>query len=256
MRQLKYTNILLSLVSIIFFLGGAELCLRVKITPFYRDNYYIRYDGWVTSMLNQGRYIPDPITLFKINPRFSGYTHINHQGFRDTKDYTFHKAEGVYRIACIGDSVTFSVATEVQESYPKILEHILNDRNDKIKYEVLNFGIPGYTSYQGLKLLESYVLRYSLDLVIINFGWNDMWDIPQEVQEDKNQRMVPTFILRCSNILERLKFYQLLEKIINDVQMQFRKGSKELWRTRVSLEDYAKNYRKMVSLLKGKKLTV
>ena len=43
--------------------------------------------------------------------------------------------------------------------------------NDR-KYEILNAGVAGYSSYQGLKRFESEVERYQPNLVLVSFGWN------------------------------------------------------------------------------------
>lgn len=245
-----YKNILLSLLSLIIFFGGIEIFLRFNKFSFHQENYYIRYDSWITSMLNQGNFLPDSKVLFKINPRSSEFRDINKQGFRDIEDYDLSKDKGIYRIACIGDSVTFGSCSDTQNSYPKILEGLLNNNSANKQYEVFNCGIPGYTSYQGLKLLEHYLLPYSLDLATISFGWNDIWNTYGKVGEDKNQKPASPFILGCLNLLERSKSYQLLEKIIYSIQVEFRKDKNKGCSSRVSLEDFGNNYKEMISLLK------
>lgn len=75
------------------------------------------------------------------------------------------------RVLCLGDSCTFFDGRTVPP-YSVVLEHLLG--GDRV-VEVINAGVPGYTSYQGLAWLESELLEYAPDVVTVYFGWNDTW---------------------------------------------------------------------------------
>ncbi len=71
------------------------------------------------------------------------------------------------KIVAFGDSLTFGHGIEKNENkWTSIIERELN-------YEVINSGINGNTSTQGLSRIKEDVLVYKPDYVIVNFGMND-----------------------------------------------------------------------------------
>ena len=76
-----------------------------------------------------------------------------------------------FRILAIGDSTTFGLGVQQMESWPSQLQQILDPGADNI--EVINAGVPGYSSVQGLRFLEKRGLALHPDLVIATFGTND-----------------------------------------------------------------------------------
>lgn len=83
------------------------------------------------------------------------------------------RRKGAPRIACLGDSATYGVGVPFERTYVgrvgAALEHRLGTR-----VEMINAGCPGYSSYQGVKLLESRILAMQPDVVTLLFGaWND-----------------------------------------------------------------------------------
>ncbi len=96
----------------------------------------------------------------------------NSDGYR-TAEIPTKKGEGVFRVAVLGDSTAFGWGVEPQERYSQILEDKLNALGTGFRYEVMNFGIPGYTSCHGREVFERYALKYSPDMVIFTFGAND-----------------------------------------------------------------------------------
>ena len=97
---------------------------------------------------------------------------INSHGFRG-HEYAFEKAKDVFRIAVIGDSITWGY-TELSETYPKVLERELKRNIKDKKVEVLNFGIQGVGLQNHLAILTERVLKYSPDLIIVGLCLNDL----------------------------------------------------------------------------------
>ena len=97
--------------------------------------------------------------------------HTNARGFR-SPDFEEAKRPGMFRIICLGDSSTFGMNVDDADAYPQVLQRLLDERAPG-RFEVLNLGVPGYSSRQGLELLRQQALGYQPDLVIFAFGTND-----------------------------------------------------------------------------------
>ncbi len=102
-------------------------------------------------------------------------------------------------IVCHGDSITAGGNLAAEEKYPAVLESLFPAA------KVVNTGIGGNTSSQGLARLEKDVLTrkpnsYAPDLVLLLFGTNDSvltapgkYRVPVEKYQDNLRQM----ILRC-----------------------------------------------------------
>jgi lysophospholipase L1-like esterase len=69
-------------------------------------------------------------------------------------------------IVGFGDSLTFGYGVEEKDKWTTILEETLGCR-------VINAGVCGNTSSEGLARIEADVLKHHPDYVLINFGMND-----------------------------------------------------------------------------------
>jgi len=134
----------------------------------------------------------------------------NREGFR-TRNLSKAKEPGVYRILFLGDSTTFGWGVEQDERFSDLLEKRLNAGGSGIHYEIVNLGLPGYSSYHGRIILDRYGLRYSPDMVILSFGANDSHVVPKAVK-----RMIqrPTWKEKAAVVLSGLKMVRLLQKIL------------------------------------------
>jgi lysophospholipase L1-like esterase len=132
-------------------------------TPVWRDSDRIallrRFRPWLPKE-------------FRSNPVWR--IALNEEGFRSAP-FSTTKKPGVLRVACIGDSWTFGMNVDQDQMYPARLEALLkaNPPAGARDVEVMNFGILGYTSFQGLQLLKTRVLDFQPDVVVIGFGMND-----------------------------------------------------------------------------------
>ncbi|MDP3939360.1 MAG: GDSL-type esterase/lipase family protein, partial [Deltaproteobacteria bacterium] len=62
--------------------------------------------------------------------------------------------------------------------YPAVLQKLFDQNFGSGRIQVMNFGIIGYSSFHGLRVLRREVLAYDPDYVIIRFGWNDLLASP------------------------------------------------------------------------------
>lgn len=112
-----------------------------------------------------------PGLQWELTPGFTSekYT-INSQGFRGV-EFTVNKDSSVKRIACIGDSHCFGLGVyEDARIYPSLLQEKLSTQQ---RVEVLNFGVPGYNTWQEFSQLQNVVLELKPDIVILGFFFND-----------------------------------------------------------------------------------
>jgi len=99
---------------------------------------------------------------------------VDSAGFRG-RETGVEKPAGCYRIIALGDSATFGVHVGDGETYCAVLEGMLNadPGRGRRTFEVINAGVIGYTTRQGLIYLQRDLLRYSPDCLVVSFAVND-----------------------------------------------------------------------------------
>jgi lysophospholipase L1-like esterase len=83
------------------------------------------------------------------------------------------KPERTFRVLAVGDSCTFGSGSRTDQTYPWKLQEILRAEHPELGVEVVNAGVPGYTSYQARRYLEVEGFRLAPDAVVIAVGFND-----------------------------------------------------------------------------------
>ena len=138
-------------------------------------------------------------------------------------------------IVCFGDSITAGYA--VRRGFPSFLLESLRQRFPDSKIEMINSGISGDTSQDGLGRLDWAVLSYEPDLVTINFGINDcVLGLSREEFEMNLVEMVrriragpdSEILLLSSQPLESppydqrvLDYYQTVERVAKEMNVGF-----------------------------------
>jgi hypothetical protein len=93
---------------------------------------------------------------------------INSAGFRGP-EFTIEKPEGVFRILNLGDSVVMGWGVEEKDTYGRQLEGFLNQNSDgKLRYEVINAGVPGWNLDNELAYLQGAGLSLDPDLILLD----------------------------------------------------------------------------------------
>lgn len=186
-------NILLSIGSVLLVLIIAEVIMR----------FSWRMSGWVERPVYQRS--SNPYLRYELIPNAeSGNLSINSDGFRD-REYSFIKPPNTFRIVMLGDSETLSIMLQEKETLARQLENLLNEKSQNLNYEVLNFGVEGYNTFQELEQLNAKGLRYDPDLIILNYVLND--PEPGEYYFNK------TFLMRHSALV-RYFTYRIKKALI------------------------------------------
>ena len=90
-------------------------------------------------------------------------------------------------ILAFGDSLTYGTGARRSESYPSVLSHLA-------KLEVINEGVPGDTTADGLKRLETALKEHKPALVLLCLGGNDFLRKRQESETIKNLETILALI--------------------------------------------------------------
>lgn len=108
------------------------------------------------------------------NGEFKVFYSINSLGMRD-KEHNVTKRRGITRILTIGDSFTEGFGVEQNESYPIILDSLVNK---EYNVEVFNAGIGGYSPDTEYIYLKELITIVKPDIVLLGFYvGNDIQDI-------------------------------------------------------------------------------
>lgn len=112
-----------------------------------------------------------------------GVLHIhNRDSMRVLGDFP-PKRPGTFRIIALGDSLTYGYGIAEQDTYPRVLERLLNET---FRVEVLNLGVPAAQSEDIYRILQQKLPLLRPDLVIYGMCLNDF--LPPGVDQDDNSR--------------------------------------------------------------------
>src|SRR5579862_208564 len=199
---------------------------------------------------------------FRANPTWK--IALNEEGFRS--EPFGPKPASTIRVACVGDSWTFGMNVNQDQTYPARLAAWLRTLDPGARFEVENFGVLGYSSFQGRRLLETRILAMNPDVVAIGFGMND-----SEVAGYRDRDMVvaspPRWTTRLKERAADVEIYKLLNFVALSLKFHPRPldaylkeeaeakstaastdyESLDPW-TRVSPHDYDVNIRSMIGL--------
>lgn len=103
-----------------------------------------------------------------------------------------HKAANTFRIALLGDSFAFGWGVEQQESFAQRIEDNLNrSYQGHPAVEVLNFGVPGYSTFQEAHQYLDKGVAFKPDAIVVFFIQNDFGP-PFFIRNIGDQGLVPS----------------------------------------------------------------
>jgi len=192
--QVSYKKqfIVIFLLILVFF-TGLEILLRTydffnpycdfMTNPVSKDyDYDLKKqicDMWSVRLL----YL-DPVTGISQNVPNQHFptVNMNSHGFRGPEIFK-EKPENVYRIFMLGGSTTFSIrAFSDQHTISGYLNQNFDEIETSKKIEVINAGIDAITSTDELQLVQSKIVKFSPDLIIIYDGHNDVINFPGKIK--------------------------------------------------------------------------
>jgi len=199
-----------TLLSFIALEGTARIWLNHFATP-EQSMEYVLYTDLDDQQI---RWSPHHYLNYYLTPGYSrGLTYHNTLGYRD-REFRVKKQAGRYRIVALGGSSTYTSEVEDnRKTFTAQLERILVNEYHYRRIEVINAGVPDYTSWESLINLEFRVLDLEPDLVIIYHGTNDVharFVVPTAYKGDnsgkrKRWQPIPVPLLDHSTVLRIIR---------------------------------------------------
>lgn len=176
----------------------------------------------------------------------------NNDGLNDVQNYPINKKNGTFRIITLGDSFTYGQFVDTKNNWTEILENKLNSKKickNIDKFEVINFGVPGFDPTYEVEQYRQKGIKYNPDLIIwmlidyarfcdtsipivsnyakdTNTNFEDSWEIIRnnyiknhdrsEIENDQRKN-----ILKIRNFYQGhiffIDYYNTHQKIINNI---------------------------------------
>ena len=237
------------LLAALLFFGLAEAGLRLAGFRFDTQPRYMQF-GYPDARDLAEVFQPDPALLWRLHPGelyAPDHIPVSQQGFRG---FGFEpvKTAGTFRIIALGDSCTFFGRLT---SWPERLAKKFGDADPGRAFEAINLAVPGYSSWQGRRLLETEGLALDPDLALIYFGWNDHW--LHFGAPDRLQRLPRSRLVQARSLLARFRLFQLTSWAVAKARAAARSeapaGAGEgCPACRVPLPEFRDNLRAMIAL--------
>jgi|GEM_PF-1669318 len=192
-----------------------------------------------------------PTLHYQMRPGFTGEIYkapveINSFGFRG-REFSIEKSD-TFRIVCMGNSCTFGNEVKLSETYPYLLEKRLKQRlGDEV--QVINAGIPGYSSYQGKILWEEKIAVLQPDIVVVSYGFNDRRTVPDIGWQDGAE-----FFRRNAKAQSRMEFFRrsyLCKWLLHILNLDEKIPKIEGYAVRVDKEQYEANMQEIAGEAKS-----
>jgi lysophospholipase L1-like esterase len=171
-----YHNLQLIILAVFTTFLIIEVLARLFVWQWATPEQFLRYASYaqLKARYQVARFISDRHLGYVTTPDYNwdGNRH-NSLGFRGA-EIVLPKPAGVYRIVCLGGSTTYSDGVQdYAQSYPALLETYLRERG-LANVDVVNAGVPGYTSLETLINLQTRVLDLEPDLIVVYHGINEV----------------------------------------------------------------------------------
>ncbi|MBI5816537.1 MAG: hypothetical protein HZB29_13100 [Nitrospinae bacterium] len=222
MKQIKFYFIaallfvlLIELIcrAIIFqnpFIGVSILINRLDVPPIYSG-----VAGAIDPSVPLIGDLPPKTDQYSIdNPERPYRITSNNIGARKSRNIQIPKPANLYRIFCVGDSFTFGPYLSGDDTYPELLELMLNDdKAAEVKYETVNLGMNGYYLNQEADLIMNGSKAAAPDLVILQLLDNDVpgyanahqYQFPRIKHETGRLRRIYSFLARNVAVVRILR---------------------------------------------------
>ncbi|GAB4321862.1 MAG: hypothetical protein Kow0059_16720 [Candidatus Sumerlaeia bacterium] len=243
-----------SLIVLIFTLALLEIAVRLIWPPLQTRGPFEQPPEQVTGR-DVSVFQSDPLLFWRLRPNVRGenwdYTTVSTNSLglrygeiRPKAALARETGRPVFRILCVGDSVTFGYRTPAGSTFSAVLERTLRAAFPATHWEVIPLACPGYSTLQSYHHLEQRIGTLEPDFLILNSGWNDvqLTAYPDRLVFDESRALRSAHgWLRRSQLYLRMRRWLLNSKAPAPVERQ---GPTR----RVSRDDYTDNMMRMAAL--------
>lgn len=158
----KHKNLLNNLSLLFIVLSIIFLSDRLLLAKYGKGLW--KYDAVL-------HYKQRPNTVFTWGKNYNNkLIKINSNGYHDD-EFSLVKSKNEYRIFMLGNSITMGHGVTKEETFSSQLEKL--PLTSKIKLNVFNLGVQGYSTEQELEVLKREI-KYDPNLIILEFCLNDI----------------------------------------------------------------------------------
>ncbi|MCX8070847.1 MAG: SGNH/GDSL hydrolase family protein [Candidatus Binatia bacterium] len=222
----------------------------------------LRWGGWgerCNVPLNSVFWVCDPVLGFRASPYFEQLgVKLNRLGLRGP-DPTREK-RGEVQVLALGDSCTFGILpdpkTVLSAPYPELLARRGAERWGEGRLQVINAGVPGYSTLQALLLLRSKLRSLRPDLVTVRFGWNDHFAGGRLAQLSYREPVSPVLLL-AEDWLLTTELYAFARRL--GMELTYRNSSETApprpptsWQPSVPLPEYEHYLRRLAQVARSR----
>ncbi|MBT9557078.1 MAG: hypothetical protein IV100_13660 [Myxococcales bacterium] len=217
--------IMANLLAFLVLESVSRLVLAVAFRPEAPTGADLR--DWVVQAklsFGDGLYVWDPACLWRLQPGYEGADEgahfwggeplrVNSSGHRGA-ERPVEKPAGVKRVLVLGGSHPMGMYVRASESWAGVLESRL--RRDGT-WEVLNASVPGHSSFQGRRYLETHGAPFQPDLVIADLGVNDTLALTTEYplpDADAATKAPPPWAMETDGLLASSGLYRLIRRLV------------------------------------------
>ena len=185
-RRAFFSRIDWPLVGVVAFVLAAEAGLRLQAAAWpslgWRGGPPARETGYLPPP-----HIFDPDRGYRYRGRhrgrfvradFDNVMVTNAHGFRGP-EFSLEKPAGAYRLALLGDSMLAANGVQIEQTWAYLLGTRLERLGDR-RVEVLNLGVDGYRGWHITRLVETRLLDFGPDAVVL---WADHGSLRNPYEE-------------------------------------------------------------------------
>ena len=246
--------------------AGLYLLVEAAVAVFY-DPALDLYPGFSPEIarMNYALYRDDPELIRRmpphldiVHPKSKTPMRTNSRGFRGP-EFEDAKAPGAFRVLFFGDSCLYGFGLKEEDSIPRKVEALLRARLPGRKVECINLAVPGYTSFQGVRLAARWIPRLDPDVVVAGYGFND--STVRNWTEAQVQASLAEAYRGLGKAAELLSFSPLFTLVRNKYRRAFTRnniGADSLVLSdparavsRVPIGEYERNVREMVRIARA-----
>jgi len=239
-RKLAYSIVIV--VVLLALLEGIARLLENRLAPV--DFAAPQSSGWQTTFFGSifDWNEPDPDLLWRFKPNLNNVLIKTNSHGLIADEIKPVKPEGTVRIMVLGDSSPAGLGLKSRtETFADILRRRLSVyAGDSLRFEMINASVPGYTSEQVRRFLETKGWSYQPDLLIVYCGNNDASFSGPVSDHDLMQAQS---LVGLRQILSHSAFYRLLRDLLHSRRSDTGPTDNRPLVPRVSPERYGENLR-------------